>query len=81
MINVRAIVKAFLEGNGFDGLCADYCGCGKDDMAPCGGDMDDIMECNAAYHVQYNLEIHGADIDADEGDWIYTTVKPTERGN
>jgi hypothetical protein len=81
MINVSEILKAFLEGNGFDGLCSDYCGCGKDDLAPCGGDMDDITQCCAAYHVQYVPEIHGNEMDADPGDWIYTTVKPTERDN
>jgi hypothetical protein len=43
--------------------------------------MDDITQCCAAYHVQYVPEIHGNEMDAGPGDWIYTTVKPTERDN
>lgn len=35
-MNVREIVKTYLEQNGHDGLCSNSCGCDKDDLFPCG---------------------------------------------
>lgn len=40
-MNVREIVIAHLKSIGADGLAADGCGCGIDDLAPCGGDITD----------------------------------------
>lgn len=40
MPNVREIVVAYLKKHGYDGLCTDDCGCGLDDLAPCGECMD-----------------------------------------
>ncbi len=43
-VTVLEIVKAYLEANGFDGLCSDAipecCGCRLDDFMPCGGAPD-----------------------------------------
>ena len=33
---VREIVMEYLLANGYDGLCADDCGCEIDDLGPCG---------------------------------------------
>lgn len=40
-MNTRQIIQQYLRANGFDGLAADGCGCGIDDLAPCGGDITD----------------------------------------
>lgn len=34
-MNVKEIVIAHLKSIGADGLCADECGCGLDDLMPC----------------------------------------------
>lgn len=39
------MVKKYLVDNGLDGLCNDGCGCGLDDLAPCG---DPEADCQAA---------------------------------
>ena len=48
MARVIEIVKAHLEGAGFDGLVAvdAECGCLCDDLAPCGGDFG---QCEPGY--------------------------------
>jgi len=48
--NVRDIIESYLRDNGFDGLCEPdtECGCGLDDLAPCGGI---IQDCSPAYQV------------------------------
>jgi len=38
MITVKAIVRKWLEDNGYSGLITDGCGCTSDDLFPCGGD-------------------------------------------
>lgn len=45
-MNVRQIVIEHLKKIGADGLCADECGCGIDDLFPCGN--PDIDECKPA---------------------------------
>jgi len=35
-MTIKEIVLAYLKNNGYNGLCADECGCGVDDLAPCG---------------------------------------------
>lgn len=35
-MDARSIVREWLEAHGLDGLCSDGCGCGSDDLAPCG---------------------------------------------
>ena len=34
-MNVREIVKEYLEKNGYDGLYSDECGCQSNDLMPC----------------------------------------------
>lgn len=61
--DVRQIIKAWLEENGYDGLCnyitMDECECSTDDIAPCGEIQPD---CQAGYH-QY----HTADSESECG--------------
>lgn len=45
-MTVREIITAYLRERGYDGLCNAECGCGLDDLAPCGGDCG---ECVPAY--------------------------------
>ena len=47
---VRNIVESYLRDNGFDGLSESdtECGCGVEDLAPCGG-MEE--NCRPAYQV------------------------------
>ena len=47
---VRTIVESYLRDNGFDGLCYHEieCGCGMDDLAPCGGVLEN---CRPAYQI------------------------------
>ena len=49
-MDVIAIVKDYLEENGFDGLVLpdEECGCVIDDLAPC---LNDISQCRAGYKV------------------------------
>jgi hypothetical protein len=42
-MTVREIITDYLKVNGFDGLCRPGCGCGLDDLAPCGCNTDQCM--------------------------------------
>jgi len=49
---VEEIIEEWLTANGYDGLCGDNCGCGIDDLAPCGafpGDCEPafVHKCNS----------------------------------
>jgi len=71
---VRDIIESYLRDNGFDGLCEPdtECGCGLDDLAPCGGI---IQDCHPAYRIRR------PDGDPEEDDPFYTfdfDHKPTE---
>ena len=48
-MKVEDIVKIYLIGSGYDGLCSPEqdCGCGFYDFMPCGG--EGVMDCIAAY--------------------------------
>ena len=50
MMELREIAKAWLEANGYDGLCHGdtECGCLNDDLMPCG---EPSMLCTAGYSV------------------------------
>ncbi len=39
-MDLREIVKAGLEANGYDCLCGEGCGCDIDDLMPCGEPFD-----------------------------------------
>lgn len=70
------IIKAHLDAHGFDGLVNTLvpCGCGKDDLAPCG--CIDLGTCQPAY-----LTTATADdaewLDVSEGDEMYSATKRT----
>lgn len=52
-MTVKELIKKYLEENGFDGLCSDDCGCGIDDLFPCGEIPDDCVpayKCNCDHH-------------------------------
>jgi hypothetical protein len=34
-MNVGQIIKAYLDDNGYDGLCCEDCGCPKEKLFPC----------------------------------------------
>ncbi len=48
-IDVKEIVKQYLEQNGFDGLAGDECGCLIDDFFPCDGPGPD---CQPGYKIE-----------------------------
>lgn len=41
------IIKKYLVDNGYDGLCNGDCGCGLDDLSPCGCTVNN--DCMPAY--------------------------------
>ena len=65
-MTVREIVVAWLKENGHDGLCTDGCGCGVDDLIPCG---DGFASCVPAKLVPVTKAMreseYGPDIDPD----------------
>jgi len=46
---VRAILTTWLRDHGYDGLCYEDCGCGVDNLAPCGSYC---MDCEPAYRME-----------------------------
>lgn len=46
VMTVRHIVLNFLQGNGYDGLYSDDCGCQSDDLFPCD---EPAKDCKAGY--------------------------------
>ena len=78
-MNVKEIIIKHLKDNGFDGLCNPEapCGCGIDDLAPC-GDLD-FIDCQPAYKVKRdcpNCESQCDGFDENGTDACFTTVKP-----
>ncbi len=39
-MNLRDIVKKYLEDNGYEGLAGKYCGCENNDLMPCDEDLN-----------------------------------------
>jgi hypothetical protein len=69
-----------LKAHGFDGLCNSdaSCGCGIDDLAPCGGDCN-VLDCEPAYKRPCKGAAcpHPCDgYDGEEPGDCYTTKKP-----
>jgi hypothetical protein len=69
-MNVREILIAHLKAGGFDGLCCDGCGCGLDDLMPCG---IDAMECVPAKRHDCDGTCSGCC--GDTGEDCYRTVE------
>jgi len=71
-MNVKEIVKAYLEDNGFEGLAGIDCGCELSDLMPCC--IESIDHCEPGYKVPCkDAEECPADGDCD---WHITTTKP-----
>jgi hypothetical protein len=72
-VTIREIIVEYLRQHGYDGLCGDSCGCGLDDLAPCGGDP---MDCQPAHRRKADCEACDSVCDAaGEGEWCYGTEK------
>jgi len=65
MKTVYSIVKEYLIANGCDGLAGASCGCGVDDLMPCGGD-NNPTDCSPAKLVDCTPE--SCDLNVCEGD-------------
>jgi len=52
-MNVKQITIAFLNAGGFDGLCAEQCGCSLDDFMQCGDCMGSADEIKSGLHSCY----------------------------
>ena len=44
-MDIRDIIKKYLEDNGYDGLCGVECSCDSGDLAPC----DNPLECKPGW--------------------------------
>jgi hypothetical protein len=51
-MTAKEIIIKYLQDNGYDGLCNDDCGCGINDLFPCGGSPDN---CVPAYKSKCDL--------------------------
>jgi hypothetical protein len=77
-VDVKEIVKKYLEDNGYGGLCncEGDCGCTLDDLMPCYA--EGVEHCQAGYRVLLTAENIGQyeDCEAEIGDWITVLEKP-----
>ena len=80
-MDVKEIVIAYLKVNGFDGLVnSDQpCGCGLDDLFPCGYDFH-VLDCKPAYKTVCKREGCATAnwCDCEDGDDCYSTVRAKE---
>ena len=51
LVSCAAMVRIYLEENGYEGLCSpgNECGCKLDDLMPCDGEY--AMECEAGHKI------------------------------
>jgi len=61
-MNVKHIVEQWLRQNGYDGLAGGCCGCGVDDLFPCGMYCGDCLPA----HLASDEEITNAGDDPEE---------------
>ncbi len=66
MVTTKDIIRAYLKGHGYDGLCREKCGCGIDDFAPCisrheSGIPDDCMPAKRITVTECNREQYDFD--------------------
>lgn len=74
-IDVKQMAAVYIKEHGYDGLCNDECGCGIDDLAPCGEVMG---TCTAAFKGADDLFYDaGARPDIKEGGALRTIGKVT----
>lgn len=71
-MDVEAIIREHLKGNGYDGLCNSdiECGCSFDCLFAC-GDIFEIRGCEPAYE--------GPSLDGESDFWMFPTVKERDR--
>jgi hypothetical protein len=67
MITVKDILIERLKQLGADGLYCDHCGCGLDDLAPCGAAQ---LGCVAARHVKTTPESHAMYAEFPDGYYV-----------
>ncbi len=81
-LTVLEIIKDYLKKNGYDGLCGEECGCGIDDLAPC-GQADNLFDCIPAYKQDTktctNTECENYD-EVEECDAV-ECYRPSKQGN
>jgi len=65
-MNVKEIVRKWLQENGYTGLYGDDCGCEIADLMPC--DSEDAINCKAGYKVKCTKDCEH-DFDYKEGNW------------
>lgn len=81
-MNMKELIVKTLKENGFSGLCdtENGCGCGIDDIAPCGSDCN-VLNCQPAYLIKCkgkNCETPCDGYDEDGNGTCYTIEKPEE---
>lgn len=78
-MEVKDIVKKYLEDSGFDGLVHgfDDCGCYNDDLMPCRLEISD--DCEPAYKIACPCDPEeGCEFGDWPGHFHMTTEKPTD---
>ena len=77
-MNLRGIIKKYLEDNGFDGLCGDECGCQTSDLFCCENPNMDV--CQPGYKKLCPGENNCPNCEEcpepNTGSWCMTTKKP-----
>jgi hypothetical protein len=77
-MTVKEIVKDWLKGHGYEGLCEDECGCGLDDFAPCAdGPFPTCKPAMTKVLTAENINDYYYLDDVQVGDTIYT---PSDKG-
>lgn len=79
-MTVKEIVKAYLKDHDIEGLCAPECGCGVDDLAPCGdGPYYDCHTAKSFVLTEDDMDKYSY-LDAEVGDTIYVPVDVPKEG-
>jgi hypothetical protein len=75
-MDVKGIVKEYLENNGFDGLCTEDCGCRNDDLMPCG---EGFIQCVPGHLISAeDAKAQGFYVD-DDCEFIIADSKPVAK--
>ncbi|MEN6492609.1 MAG: hypothetical protein ABFC85_11530 [Rectinema sp.] len=79
----KEVIVKYLQGNGFDGLAGEDCGCGLDDLAPC--ESCNTFECSPAYRTMCDGNPKPDEDGETDHDCIgsphemFTTAKPEQK--
>lgn len=74
-MDIFQIVYEFLKENGYDGLCREECGCGLEDLMPCG--EPDITHCVQAMKRKATQADIDNGVDCQIGEELYFSAEPT----